>query len=42
MAKLSKAVTENERMNNDISITTTLGAIEDERQADEAARQDAG
>lgn len=42
MAKLSKAVTENELMNNDISITTTLGAIEDERQADEAARQDAG
>lgn len=42
MAKLSKAVTENEPMNNDISITTTLGTIEDERQADEAARQDAG
>lgn len=42
MAKLSKAVTENEVMNNDISITTTLGAIEDERQEDKVARQDAG
>lgn len=42
MAKLSKAVTENEPMNNDISFTTTLGTIEDDRQADEIARQDAG
>ncbi len=42
MAKLSKVVTENESMNNDISITTTLGTTEDERQADEAAKQDAG
>ena len=42
MAKLSKAITENELTNNDISITTTLGAIEDERQEDEIARQDAG
>lgn len=42
MAKLSKAINENELTNNDISITTTLGAIEDERQTDEIARQDAG
>lgn len=42
MARLSKAITENETTNKCINVTTTLGANEDDRQANEIARQDAG